>query len=211
MTMTQQLLEALGVDGGTRRRMTRAGRNLQKTSEQMVSGIPQAYLWLGIGVAAAAMALAFRDRLPLMRGRTVGDVMVRDVVTIDSSATLMEAAQKMRDGNVGVLPVVEQGRLRGVITDRDIVVRAVARNMDITSTPVRYVATDDLAAARPDWDIEEAMQTMAECQVGRLPVIDGDDRVVGIVTLSSLALRSREQRDALSTAQQVSRRSARIA
>lgn len=211
MTITQQLFEALGVDGGTRRRVMRAGRNLKTTGEEMVSGIPASYLWLGLGVAAAVTAFAFRDRLPLMRGRTVADVMVRDVVTIDSSATLMEAAQKMRDGNVGMLPVIEQGRLRGVITDRDIVVRAVARNMDVASTPVRYVATDDLAAARPEWDIEEAMQTMAECQVGRLPVINADDRVVGIVTLSSLALRSREQRDALSTAQQVSRRSARIA
>jgi IMP dehydrogenase len=86
----------------------------------------------------------------------------------------------------------------------------MARNMDVASTPVRYVATDELACARPDWDIEEALQVMGDCQIGRLPVVDEQDRVIGIVTLSSLALRSREQRDALHTAQEVSRRSARL-
>jgi CBS domain-containing protein len=215
MTMTDQLFDVLGLnDNATRRttrRMMRAGRNARRASEEYLGNVPNPYLWLGIGVAAVAMTFAFRDRLPLFGGRKVRDVMVRDVVTIDSSTTLIEAAQKMRDGNVGMLPVVENGRLRGVVTDRDLVVRAMARNMDATSTPVRYVCTDDLASARPDWSIEEAMQAMSESQVGRLPVVDDDERVIGIVTLSSLALRSREQKHALSTAQEVSRRSARIA
>jgi CBS domain-containing protein len=207
MTMTDQLFDVLGLnDNATRRttrRMMRAGRNARRASEEYLGKVPNPYLWLGIGVAAVAMTFALRDRLPLFGGRKVRDVMVRDVVTIDSSTTLIEAAQKMRDGNVGMLPVVENGRLRGVVTDRDLVVRAMARNMDATSTPVRYVCTDDLASARPDWSLES--------QVGRLPVVDDDERVIGIVTLSSLALRSREQKHALSTAQEVSRRSARIA
>jgi CBS domain-containing protein len=213
MTMTEQWLGALGYGNQTAtRRLRRAQRQVQRTVEEPLAAIPPAYLWIGIGVAAATVAaIAFRDRLPMLRGHTVGDVMVRDVLTIESSATLTEAAQKMRDGNVGMLPVVENGRLRGVVTDRDIVVRGVARNMDLASTPVRYVSTDDLAAARADWEIADAMHVMADCQVGRLPVIDSDDRVIGVVTLSSLALRSREQRDALSTAREVSRRSARVA
>lgn len=140
----------------------------------------------------------------------VKDVMVRDVVSIDSSKTLQEAAQLMREANVGVLPIVEDGRLSGLVTDRDLVVRAMARNVDPTSTKVGECASTDTIAAQPDWDVDTAMDRMAEEQVGRLPVIDDGDHVVGIVTLSSLALRSRQKADALETAQEVSRRSARV-
>jgi CBS domain-containing protein len=211
MTIAHQLTDALGFGNGVTSRARRASRQARVAGEGLLGTVPASYLWLGFGVAAAATAaLLFRDRLPGFRGHHVRDVMVHDVMTVDSSATLLEAAQRMRDGNVGVLPVVENGRLRGVITDRDLVVRAMARNMDVASTPVRYVATDELACARPDWDIEEALQVMGDCQIGRLPVVDEQDRVIGIVTLSSLALRSREQRDALHTAQEVSRRSARL-
>jgi CBS domain-containing protein len=137
----------------------------------------------------------------------VADVMVRDVVTIQPSASLVEAAKRMEEANVGVLPVVEDGELRGVITDRDLVVRAIARNADPASTPVAACATSDTVWAQPDWDIEQAMDTMARQQVGRLPVVEDGGRVVGIVTLSSLALRSREGKRAVETAKEVSRRS----
>jgi CBS domain-containing protein len=144
-------------------------------------------------------------------GRKVGDVMVGDVLTIDASASLMEAAQRMRDGNVGVLPVTDDGHLRGVVTDRDLVVRGLAEGADPVSMRVGDCATWDIVCARRDSTIEEAMEVMAECQIGRLPVVDADNRVIGIVTLSSLALRSRKQDDALETAQEVSKRSARVA
>lgn len=225
MTMAQELLHALGFDfDNASRRLADAGRRAQRSGLRMsrlarrrlpdtMDAVPPAYLWIGAGlVGAAIVATVMRDRLPgIGRGRRVGDVMVKDVLTIDASATLQEAAQRMREGNVGVLPVVDAGRLRGVITDRDLVVRAMARGMDTTQTPVRYIATEDLACARPDWDVEDAMQMMSNCQVGRLPVVDEDQRVIGIVTLSSLALRSSEEREALHTAQEVSRRSARSA
>ena len=74
---------------------------------------------------------------------------------------------------------------------------------------VADVATHSLIAARPDWPVQRAMETMATHQIGRLPVIDENDRVIGIITLSSLALRSPQQTEALDTAKQVSRRSAR--
>ena len=159
--------------------------------------------------ATAAMYWSRRAR-DSAQARTVRDVMIDDVLTVDASATLTEAARAMRDGNVGVLPVVEHGRLRGVITDRDIVIRAVADVLP-ADTRVGDCATWDIVCARPESTIDEAMEVMADCQIGRLPVVDADNKVIGIVTLSSLALRSRKQDDALETAQQVSKRSSRIA
>jgi CBS domain-containing protein len=173
---------------------------------------PSRWLWLLVGGAAGAAAMLASRRV---RGagawgaRRVEDVMVRDVETIDASASLMQAAQRMRDANVGVLPVVEAGRLRGVLTDRDIVVRGVARGTELASLRAGEVASRDLVAARPDWSLQQALDTMALHQIGRLPVVDDSDRVLGIVTLSSLALRSARQDEALDTAKEVSRRSAR--
>lgn len=226
MTIGQQFLDALGVDLDTTRdrlnhagglRMTRDVRRhmpevRMRDARAAIEGVPPAYLWIGLGlIGAAVVATLMRNRLPGLRGRRVGDVMVKNVLTIQASATLQEAAQRMREANVGVLPVVDAGRLRGVITDRDLVVRGMARGMDAAQTPVRYIASEDLACARADWDVEDAMQVMSDCQVGRLPVVDDDNRVVGIVTLSSLALRSNEEHEALEIAQEVSRRSARMA
>jgi CBS domain-containing protein len=139
----------------------------------------------------------------------IQDVMVHDLVTIDASATLTEAARRMRDANVGVLPVLVDGALGGVLTDRDVVVRAVAQGADPRSTRVGDCATTEPLAARPEWDVEQALELMAHYQVGRLPVIDAQGRPIGIVTLSSLALRSREDGEALAAAKDVSRRSAK--
>ncbi len=172
----------------------------------------EGWLWFAGGAAAGALALLVgRKAGPALSwaGRSVGDLMVRDVQTIESSASLTQAAQRMRDANVGMLPVVEGSRLRGVITDRDLVVRGLARGSDPSALRVGECATLDLIAARPDWSVDQAMRTMAEHQVGRLPVIDDMDHVCGIVTLSSLALRSSQQDNALDTAKEVSRRSAR--
>lgn len=137
----------------------------------------------------------------------VQDVMIRDVVTINPEASLVDAAKRMREVNVGILPVVEFGEVRGVITDRDIVVRAIAQHADLAAIHVRDCATADLKVARPEWDVDQARETMAEAQIGRLPVVDADQHLVGIVTLSSLALRSRDDDETLETAKQVSRRS----
>jgi CBS domain-containing protein len=133
--------------------------------------------------------------------------MVRDVVTIKPSASLADAAKRMLDSNVGILPVVESGRVLGVITDRDLVVRALARTGDLGSMAVSDCATSDPVVAHPDWNVDQAMETMAQAQIGRLPVVDDRNALAGIVTLSSLALRSRKDRETLETAKEVSRRS----
>ena len=137
----------------------------------------------------------------------IRDVMVRDVIAVDPSASLAEAAQLMQQANVGILPVVEDGQVCGVITDRDLVVRALAVDADLISTPVGECATGAPIVAHPDWDLDQAMEAMARAQIGRLPVIDDDNALVGIVTLGSLALRSRKDKDTLEAAKAVSRRS----
>jgi len=133
--------------------------------------------------------------------------MVRDVVAIEPSASLAEAAKLMRQANVGILPVVEDGQVCGVITDRDLVVRALALDADLGSTPVGECATGDPVVAHPDWDLDQAMETMARAKIGRLPVIDDDNQLAGMVTLGSLALRARKDKETLAAAKAVSRRS----
>jgi CBS domain-containing protein len=105
-----------------------------------------------------------------------GEVMTRDVVTVRPDATLREAACLMDDLNVGALPVCDGRRLVGIITDRDITVRATADGMRPDATPVHVVMTDDVC-----WCFE------ARHQIRRLPVVDGRKRLVGMLTLGDLA------------------------
>jgi CBS domain-containing protein len=160
-------------------------------------------------LAGLARALFSRGHRPAVK--RVKDLMVCDVVTVDPAVTLAEAARRMRDHNVGILPVVMNGELAGVITDRDLVVRALAEGADPELTLVGEFASAEPISARPDTPLGEAMEAMAALQLGRLPVVDDNNRVVGIVTLGSLALRSREEKQTLHAAQEVSRRSAHAA
>lgn len=137
--------------------------------------------------------------------------MVRSAVTIDPTATLLEAARRMRDANVGMLPVVRDGVVRGVLTDRDLVVRAVADDVVPSEARVADYVSEPPRCAAEDWTLDDAMEAMALQQVGRLPVVDADGHVVGVVTLSSLALRSSKPRETLKTAKVVARRSSRAA
>jgi CBS domain-containing protein len=143
--------------------------------------------------------------------RQVKDVMIGEVMTIEASATLLDAAQQMRDANIGMLPVMEDGTLRGVITDRDLVVRAMSRDARASEMKVSECLSEPPRYAEPDWNLDDAMVEMARQHVGRLPVVDDAGAIVGVVTLSSLALRSSQQQETLETAREVSRRSARIA
>jgi CBS domain-containing protein len=140
---------------------------------------------------------------------TVRNVMVPEVVTIEPSASLADAARVMKQANVGLLPVVDEGKVKGVITDRDIVVRGIAHGLDVSTTPVGDCLSIEVICAQPEWTSDEAMKAMGDAQIGRLPVVDAEERLVGIVTLSSMALRAPDKADALETAQEVSRRSAR--
>lgn len=118
--------------------------------------------------------------------QTVNDVMTRDPRTLTEASPVLEAARVMRDEDVGIVPIVEGDRLVGTITDRDIAIRVVAegRNAD---TPVADVASRELVTIDPQQDVEEAMRLMARHQVRRLPVVEEDGRLVGILAQADVA------------------------
>ncbi len=116
------------------------------------------------------------------------NVMTLNVEVISPDATLEEAAQKMQARDIGPLPVCDGGRLAGMLTDRDITVRATAEGRDPKTTKVREVMTTDVVCASEDQTVEEAARLMQEAQVRRLLVLNRDKQLVGIVSLGDLAV-----------------------
>ena len=123
----------------------------------------------------------------------ISEIMTREVDLIDPNAMIREAAKRMREDNVGALPVGENDRLVGMVTDRDIVVRAVAEDRMPSQTSVRDVMSEKIFYCFEDNDLEAAAQCMADHQVRRLPVLNRDKRLVGIVSLADLARAGDEQ------------------
>lgn len=123
----------------------------------------------------------------------VSQVMTTDVITIEPEATLTEAARRMRGLDVGPLPVASGGRLVGMLTDRDIAVRATAEGRDPQDTRVSDVMTRDVVCCFQDDDVLQAARAMARYGKRRLVVVDASGRVVGIVSLGDLALRARNE------------------
>ena len=120
------------------------------------------------------------------------DVMTPNPRTLDPNATVQDAARLMRDEDTGVVPLVENGRPVGLITDRDIVVRAVADGTSL-DRPVRELATDDLVTAEPEMSTRDAAELMGEHQVRRLLVCEGD-RLVGVASIGDIAVKEGKER-----------------
>ena len=116
----------------------------------------------------------------------VSEVMTRDVQTVRPDQPVQDAASFMLSADAGSIPVAHEGRLIGMITDRDIAVRGVAKGHG-PDTPVRELMTDDVICAREDDDIDEVASKMSQAQVRRLPVIDSQERLCGIVSLGDLS------------------------
>jgi len=125
--------------------------------------------------------------------KTVRDAMTENPRSIGASASVIEAAQLMRNDDIGSLPVTDEEKLVGMITDRDITTRVVAEAADPKSTSVGDVYSRDLISVEPDTDLEEALQLMARHQVRRLTVLE-NGRLVGIVAQADIALRESEQK-----------------
>jgi CBS domain-containing protein len=125
--------------------------------------------------------------------KSIRDTMTVDPRSITPNDQIVEAARLMRDENVGSLPVSDEGRLVGMLTDRDIAVRVVAEGKSPESTTVGEVFSRNPVAARPDQDLDEALQLMAQHQVRRLPVVE-DDRLVGILAQADVALEEKEKK-----------------
>jgi CBS domain-containing protein len=122
---------------------------------------------------------------------TVADVMTPGVESTSSTEVLCDAARTMREGDFGSMPVVDDGRLVGVLTDRDIVVRAVAERRDPAAVRVGEVASRDPITIAPGDGLDAAMELMARHKVRRLPVVEGG-RLVGVVSQADIALGARE-------------------
>jgi CBS domain-containing protein len=122
------------------------------------------------------------------------EVMTRNVETVRPDASLEEAARKMDDLNVGPLPVCDGDRLVGLVTDRDITVRATAAGKDPSSTPIREAMSQDLVYCYEDQDVQDAAQLMQDKQIRRVPVLNRQQRMVGIVSLGDIAAEGRDDR-----------------
>jgi CBS domain-containing protein len=116
----------------------------------------------------------------------VSEVMTRDVQTIGPDQRVQDAASFMLTADAGSIPVTDGDRLIGMITDRDIAVRGVAKGYG-PDTPVRQLMTDDIICARDDDDVDDVANRMSEAQVRRLPVVDQNERLCGIVSLGDLS------------------------
>jgi len=132
------------------------------------------------------------------------DIMTPGVEVVNPEATLQEAAEKMRRLDVGPLPVCDGDRLVGMLTDRDITVRAVAEGCNPTTTTVREAMTPEIVHCFEDQDVQEAARLMAQYQIRRLPILNRNKRLVGMVSLGDLAVSTGNQRWAGEVLEQIS-------
>jgi CBS domain-containing protein len=125
--------------------------------------------------------------------KSVRDAMTENPRSISASASVVEAARLMREQDIGSLPITDDDKLVGMITDRDITTGVVAEGADPEATSVGDVSSRDPVSIEPDQDLEEAVQLMSRHQVRRLPVVDSG-RLVGIVAQADIALGENEQK-----------------
>jgi CBS domain-containing protein len=126
--------------------------------------------------------------------QSIRDLMTSNPCTIDADKSVAYAAKMMRDEDVGLAPIVEGEQLIGTLTDRDIATRVVAEGKDPESTKVRDVATTRLVTIDPQQDLDEALRLMAQHQVRRLPVVEEDGRLVGVIAQADVAREGDERR-----------------
>jgi CBS domain-containing protein len=116
------------------------------------------------------------------------DIMTRNVEVVSAGASLKDAAKKMKDLDVGLIPVCDGDRLKGVLTDRDITIRATADGRDPSKTKVSEVMSTDLAYCLEDQEVEEAVSVMEARQIRRLPIVNQHKRLIGIISLADIAV-----------------------
>jgi CBS domain-containing protein len=126
-------------------------------------------------------------------GKSISDVMSSNPCAIDADKPVAYAAKMMKDEDVGLAPIVEGDRLVGTLTDRDIVTRVVAEGKDPQSVRVREVASTSLVTVDPQQDLDEALGLMARHQVRRLPVVQEDGRLVGVLAQADVAREAQDK------------------
>jgi CBS domain-containing protein len=120
-------------------------------------------------------------------GKNIQDVMSANPCAIEADKPVAHAAKMMRDEDVGLAPIVEGERLVGTLTDRDIVTRVVAEGKDPQSVTVREAASTNLVTIDPQQNLDEALRLMAQHQVRRLPVVERDGRLIGVIAQADVA------------------------
>jgi CBS domain-containing protein len=120
-------------------------------------------------------------------GRTIREVMTENPRSVAPDDTVVDAARVMRDEDAGLVPITDRDRLVGVVTDRDIAIRVVADERDPRDTRVTEIASQQLVTIDPGQDLDEALRLMSRHQLRRLPVVEEDDRLVGIVAQADVA------------------------
>jgi CBS domain-containing protein len=135
------------------------------------------------------------------------DIMTRDLKTATRDMTLQQVAQLMRDGDMGSIPVVENGKLVGIVTDRDIVVRSIADGEGALS-PISESMTTEIFSVRPDDFVFEAIRLMGDKQVRRVPVVKEDGELAGIIAIADIALEMEDERELAETLEEISSGSA---
>ncbi|MDR7314171.1 CBS domain-containing protein [Brevibacillus nitrificans] len=138
-----------------------------------------------------------------VENRTLREIMTKDIATVTLKDNVYEVACKMRDWNVGVIPVVdEKNDVIGIITDRDIVIRGLAEKHE-GSTATEVVMTRDIILGQPGMTVDEAAKIMAQHQIRRLPVVE-NGKLVGIVALADMAIRQVHHDEASDALQEIS-------
>lgn len=131
--------------------------------------------------------------------------MSEKVTSASADASLRAIAQMLKAGDIGILPIVDDGgKLLGLVTDRDIVVRAVAEGSDVKTTTVGDIMTTELYTAGPDDFAFEAVRTMGDRKVRRVPIVDDDGVLVGIVSIADIALEMEDEKEVAETLEEIS-------
>ena len=133
-----------------------------------------------------------------------GDVMTRNPETVSEKDSVRDAAQIMANRETGVVPVVDGKKVIGMVTDRDIVVRLVAAGKDCSSARISDVMTRHVRAVKEDTPLDDVMKLMSDAQVRRIPVVDRNDEIIGIVSVGDLAVETGESHKVGKTVTQIS-------
>lgn len=135
----------------------------------------------------------------------VSQVMSREVRTLAPNETVMKAAQAMQELDVGVIPVCDGRKLVGMVTDRDIVLRGVAKGCVVDKTQLKEVMSTDTQWCFEDQSIDEVSSKMRDAQIRRLPVIDHDKQLVGMLSLGDIAVRTHDEAETGETLEEISK------
>ena len=135
--------------------------------------------------------------------RRCREIMTRKVTTANRETSLRDAAILMRDGDMGAMPILENGKLVGIVTDRDIVIRAVAENKT-ADTPIGDVMTAEIFSVKENDFVFEAIRLMGDKQVRRVPIVNEQSELVGIIAMADVALETEDEREIAETLEEIS-------